>query len=60
MTMKNNYLIKDHYIIQLENDQLKERIKELKLEIAELKTKLDEKEMLEMQVRETLNRILHE
>ena len=58
--MKNNYLIKDHYIIQLENDQLKERIKELKVEIAELKTKLDEKEMLEMQVRETLNRILHE
>lgn len=58
--MKNNYLIKDHYIIQLENDQLKERIKELKLEIAELKTKLDEKEMLEVQIRETLNRILHE
>lgn len=58
--MKNNYLIKDHYIIQLENDQLKDRIKELKLEIAELKTKLNEKEMLEMQVRETLNRILHE
>lgn len=58
--MKNNYLIKDHYIIQLENDQLKERIKELKVEIAELKTKLDEKEMLEVQIRETLNRILHE
>lgn len=58
--MKNNYLIKDHYIIQLENDQLKERIKELKVEIAELKTRLNEKEMLEMQVRETLNRILHE
>lgn len=58
--MKNNYLIKDHYIIQLENDQLKDRIKELKLEIAELKTKLNEKEMLEMQIRETLNRILHE
>lgn len=58
--MKNNYLIKDHYIIQLENDQLKERIKELKVKIAELKTRLNEKEMLEMQVRETLNRILHE
>lgn len=58
--MKNNYLIKDHYIIQLENDQLKERIKELKLEITELKTKLNEKEMLEVQIREALNGILHE
>jgi ribosomal protein L29 len=56
--MKNNYLIKDHYIIQLENDQLKERIKELKLEIAELKFKLNEKEMPKMQDRKTTNGIL--
>ncbi len=34
--MKSNYILKDHYIIQLENDQLKERIKELKLKIKQL------------------------
>ena len=34
--MKNNYELKQHYIVQLENEQLRERIKELVAEFNEL------------------------
>ena len=58
--MKKNYLIKDHYLIQLENDTLREQLKLLKAENAKLKTMLNEKEMLKMQETETTQRFLHE
>jgi len=35
--MKNNYEIKQSYIVQLENEQLRERVKELLAQINELK-----------------------
>ena len=60
MKMKKNYLIKDHYLIQLENDTLREQLKLLKAENAKLKTMLNEKEMLKMQETETTQRFLHE
>lgn len=60
MKMKNNYLIKDHYLIQLENDTLREQLKELKAEITKLKTMLNEKEMPKMQGTEATQRFLHE
>jgi regulator of replication initiation timing len=60
MTMKKNYLIKDHYLLQLENDTLREQLKQLKAEIAELKNKLNEKEMPKMQDRKTIDGLLHQ
>jgi regulator of replication initiation timing len=41
--MKNNYVIKQHYIVQLENEQLRERIKELIADFNELKKMYEEK-----------------
>jgi hypothetical protein len=38
--MKNQYEIKESLLIRLENDELKERIKELKIKILELEKKL--------------------
>jgi hypothetical protein len=38
--MKNQYEIKETLLLKLENDELKERIKELKIKILELETKL--------------------
>ena len=43
--MKNQYEIKESLLIRLENDELKERIKELKIKILELETKLKEFEL---------------
>ena len=40
MKMKNQYEIKESLLLKLENDELKERIKELKIKILELETKL--------------------
>jgi len=40
MKMKNQYEIKESLLIRLENDELKERIKELKIKILELEKKL--------------------
>jgi len=40
MKMKNQYEIKESLLIKLENEELKERIKELKIKILELETKL--------------------
>ena len=42
--MKNNYELKQHYIVQLENEQLRERIKELVAQFNELKKKYEDKE----------------
>jgi len=44
--MRNNYEIKQHYIVQLENEQLRERIKELVAEFNELKKKYEERDRL--------------
>lgn len=38
--MKNQYEIKESLLIKLENEELKERIKKLKIKILELETKL--------------------
>ena len=43
--MKNQYEIKESLLIRLENDELKERIKELKIKILELETKLKQFEL---------------
>jgi cell division septum initiation protein DivIVA len=44
--MKNNYEIKQSYIVQLENEQLRERVKELLAQINELKNKYAERERM--------------
>jgi regulator of replication initiation timing len=41
--MKNNYLISPNYLLQLENDELRERIKKLISDFNELKKLLEEK-----------------
>jgi len=40
---KNNYLISPNYLLQLENDELRERIKQLIADYKELKKMYDEK-----------------
>lgn len=42
--MKNNYLISPNYLLQLENDELRERIKKLISDFNELKKLFEEKE----------------
>lgn len=42
--MKNNYTISPNYLLQLENDELRERIKTLISDFKELKKLYDEKE----------------
>ena len=39
--MPSKYPTKEEYLIQLENDQLRQRIKEYKIEIANLKSELE-------------------
>ena len=56
--MKNNYLIKDHYLLELENETLREQLKKLKAEINKLKTMLNEKEMPKMQRTKATQRFL--
>lgn len=41
---KNNYLISPNYLLQLENDELRERIKTLISEFKELKKLYEERE----------------
>ena len=41
--MKNNYLISPNYLLQLENDELRERIVKLIADYKELKKLYDEK-----------------
>ena len=40
---KNNYLISPNYLLQLENDELRERIKQLIADYKELKKMYEEK-----------------
>lgn len=42
--MKNNYLISPNYLLQLENDELRERIKKLITDYQELKKLYEAKE----------------
>jgi len=42
--MKNNYLISPNYLLQLENDELRERLKTLISEFKELKKLYEERE----------------
>jgi FtsZ-binding cell division protein ZapB len=42
--MKNNFLISPNYLLQLENDELRERIKRLISEVKELKKIYEERE----------------
>lgn len=43
--MRNKYEIGQNYILNLENEQLRERIKELIADYKELKKKYDEREV---------------
>jgi len=42
--MKNKYEIGQNYILNLENEQLRERVKELAIQVNELKKKYEERE----------------
>ena len=42
--MKNNYTISPNYLLQLENDELRERVKKLISEFKELKKLYEERE----------------
>ena len=48
MNMKNKYEIGQNYILNLENEQLRERIKELIAQFNELKKKYESKERVPM------------
>jgi regulator of replication initiation timing len=58
--MKNNYEIKQSYIVQLENEQLRERVKELSAQINELKRENETKNNREMVQSEGENEIIQE
>ena len=45
--MKNKYEIGQNYILNLENEQLRKRIKELAIQVNELKKKYEEREKRE-------------
>ena len=50
--MKNKYEIGQNYILNLENEQLRERIKELAIQVNELKKKYEEREKREGMVQD--------
>jgi len=58
--MKNQYEIKQSYIVQLENEQLRERVKELLAQINELKRENETKNNREMVQSEGENAIIQE
>ena len=58
MKMKNQYEIKQSYIVQLENEQLRERVKELLAQINELKRENETKKSREMVQSEGENAII--
>jgi regulator of replication initiation timing len=58
--MKNQYEIKQSYIVQLENEQLRERVKELSAQINELKRENETKNNREMVQSEGENAIIKE
>lgn len=45
--MKNQYEIKQSYIVELENEQLRERIKELLAQINELKKENEKRKVVQ-------------
>jgi hypothetical protein len=58
--MKNQYEIKQSYIVQLENEQLRERVKELSAQINELKRENETKNNREMVQSKGENAIIQE
>jgi regulator of replication initiation timing len=59
--MKNKYEIGQNYILNLENEQLRERIKELASQVNELKKKYEEREKREGMVQnERANAVIQE
>jgi len=58
--MKNKYLINPNYLLQLENDELRERIKTLISEFKELKKLYEAKEREGMVQHEGSNEIVKE
>jgi len=57
---KNNYLISPNYLLQLENDELRERIKTLISEFKELKKLYEEREREGMVQNKGINAIIQE
>jgi regulator of replication initiation timing len=58
--MKNNYLISPNYLLQLENDELRERIKTLISEFKELKKLYEERQREGMVQNKRDNAIIQE
>jgi FtsZ-binding cell division protein ZapB len=58
--MKNNYTISPNYLLQLENDELRERIKTLISEFKELKKLYEEREREGMVQNQGDNAIIQE
>jgi FtsZ-binding cell division protein ZapB len=58
--MKNKYTISPNYLLQLENDELRERIKKLISEFKELKKLYEEREREGMVQHEGDNAIIQE
>jgi regulator of replication initiation timing len=58
--MKNQYEMKQTYLITLENEQLRERLKEMADEIRELKKKYDAKERVWVVQDKGINSIIQE
>jgi FtsZ-binding cell division protein ZapB len=57
---KNNYTISPNYLLQLENDELKERVKKLISEFKELKKLYEEREREGMVQNQGDNAIIQE
>jgi regulator of replication initiation timing len=60
MKNKNNYLISPNYLLQLENDELRERLKTLISEFKELKKLYEEREREGMVQNKGNNAIIQE
>jgi len=58
--MKNNYTISPNYLLQLENDELRERIKTLIFEFKELKKLYEERERERMAQNKRIDAIIQE
>ena len=58
MIMKNKYEIGQNYILNLENEQLRERIKDLITQVNELRKKYESKERVSMAQSEGQNAII--
>ena len=60
MNMKNKYEIGQNYILNLENEQLRERIKDLVAQVNELKKKYESKERIPMAQSKGENAVIQE